>query len=183
MQRYIIHLDNKGFTINDAKNLLNKARSLSLKGSIIRDARVAHTHIEFDVSIEREKIKELLNHFEEISSLKRCIEIDEKNLEKDKAIRYARELFNEERYWECHEVLEGVWKNSKNDEKYTIQGIILIAAAFVHIQKEEIEIACNIFKRAIPKLRLDKYKGIEVVKLREIIDEIITNKKIIYFKI
>src|SRR5262249_30489999 len=49
----------------------------------------------------------------------------------------TRRLFNEERYWEAHEVLEGLWKQAKGDERQLLQGLILTAAALVHAQKDE----------------------------------------------
>ena len=40
-------------------------------------------------------------------------------------------------FGECHEALEGAWKQSIGDEKELIQGLILVAAALVHYQKDE----------------------------------------------
>ena len=44
------------------------------------------------------------------------------------------ELFNKEKYFEAHEVLEGEWhrQNRQND---FYKGLIQLAAVFVHIQK------------------------------------------------
>lgn len=179
----MIHLENKGFTRKDARELLKKARSIAINNSIIRDARVASKHIEFDVGIDKDAIDQLLDRLKEISSIKRCIEIDERELGKEQAVKYATELFNDERYWEAHEVLEGVWKNSKGDEKLVVQGIILIAAAFVHMQKEEYSIAYTILKRALPKLVLNNYQGIDVAMIREKVKDIINNKSTEFVKI
>ncbi len=179
----MIHLENKGFRVKDAKELLKKARSIAVSNSIIRDARVASKHIEFDVGIDKEKIDQLLDRLREIASIKRCVEIDERELSKDEAVRYAIELFNNERYWETHEVLEGVWKKSKDDEKLVVQGIILISAAFVHMQKEEDSIAYAILKRALPKLVMDRYQGLDIAMIREKVKSIIDNKSKEFFKI
>ena len=53
-------------------------------------------------------------------------------------IDHAIFLFNIERFWKSHEVLEGIWKESLGIEKRILNGIILIDAAFVHYQKNEI---------------------------------------------
>ena len=55
----------------------------------------------------------------------------------DEILSKGRWLFNAERYWECHEVLEGLWRQKKEGEKLLLQGIILICAAYVHHQKGE----------------------------------------------
>ena len=51
-----------------------------------------------------------------------------------------------------HEVLEGLWKISTGGEKDLLNGIILVAAAMVHFQKNEIGIGISILKRAMVKL-------------------------------
>jgi Domain of unknown function (DUF309) len=42
------------------------------------------------------------------------------------------ELFNEEAFWESHEVLEGPWRKNGSDFYH---GLILYASAFVHVQR------------------------------------------------
>ena len=46
--------------------------------------------------------------------------------------RYV-ELFNAEEFWEAHEALEDLWKESDND--LFLRGLIVFAAAFVHMQR------------------------------------------------
>ena len=74
------------------------------------------------------------------------------NLTKDNIIDHAIFLFNIERFWKSHEVLEGIWKESTGVEKRILNGIILIDAAFVHYQKNEIDIFVSILKRSLEKL-------------------------------
>jgi uncharacterized protein len=64
----------------------------------------------------------------------------------------ARALFNDERYWECHEALEGVWRTMAGPGRSYVQGVILVAAAFVHHQKGEDDVALSILRRARPQL-------------------------------
>ncbi len=80
----------------------------------------------------------------------------------------ARQLFNAERYWECHEVLEGLWRQRQGEEKRLLQGIILLCAAYVHHQKGEEPVALSILKRAIPQLEFSRpsYWGFQVQILK-----------------
>lgn len=41
-------------------------------------------------------------------------------------------LFNEERFWDAHEVLEGPWRRNRSP---FYRGIIIYASAFVHVQR------------------------------------------------
>lgn len=43
------------------------------------------------------------------------------------------ELFNNEEFWEAHEALEELWKETNNDLFF--RGLIVFAAAFVHVQR------------------------------------------------
>src|ERR671930_2630230 len=180
MERYIIHLKNQSYTPKDAKTLLNKARSLA-SDSIIRDSRVYTHYIEFDISLLKNKsIEDFLDKFTLIAPLSQYEQVVEKQLEKEKAIKYARALVNDERYWEAHEILEPVWKNSHEEEKDLLNGIILIAAAFVHDEKDESDICISILKRAMNKLSKANglYFDIDVDKLKDRVLKIIQKGQI-----
>ncbi len=86
----------------------------------------------------------------------------------EEAVREARVLFNAERYWECHEVLEGAWRNLTGDEKLFVQGVILVCAALVHHQKGQEQVALSVMRRALKQLSYsrDVYFGIQVGSLR-----------------
>ncbi len=45
-------------------------------------------------------------------------------------------LFNDEKFFEAHEVLEELWRHEKGVEREYYQGMIQIAAVFVHVQKK-----------------------------------------------
>ena len=49
------------------------------------------------------------------------------------ALREFVRLFNEEEFWECHEVLEGPWREHRSPFYH---GLILYASAFVHLQRK-----------------------------------------------
>jgi len=184
MKRYIVHLQNQGFGAKNAKDLLLKARSLD-DDAVIRDTRVSSKHIEFDLSIASEKLESLLEKLSKIAPLASCTEIAEKVVEKEHAIDHAKLLFNNERYWECHEVLEGVWKRVSGNEKELLHGIILTCAAFVHSQKDEDDTCLSILKRSLATLQDAKgiYYGIDTDRFRQTVENILATRSIQYFKI
>jgi predicted metal-dependent hydrolase len=106
-------------------------------------------------------------------------------MEKEEAIRRAIQLFNDEKYWGAHEVLEGVWKSATGTEKEVLNGIILVAAAFVHDEKDEPEICLSILRRAIKKLDSGSnvYHGIDVDRFAALVSEIINSGRIERFTI
>jgi len=96
----------------------------------------------------------------------------------------ARRLFNDERYWECHEVLEGVWRTKQGEEKRLLQGIILVCAAFVHHQKGEEAVALGVLGRAVKQLDYSEpeYGGFNVVDLKRRVGEIIQSREFSNFR-
>lgn len=185
MKRYIVHLHNQRFVARNAKELLRKAIRLAEDDAVIRDARVSSKHIEFDLSIASGKLESILEELSKIAPLASYTEIAEKEVEKDRAIEHAKSLFNSERYWECHEVLEGVWKRTSGNEKELLQGIILTCAAFVHSQKDEDDICLSVLKRALAKLQKASgiYHAIDIDQFGQRVANILETKKIQYFKI
>ena len=103
----------------------------------------------------------------------------------DQLFAESRDYFNAERYWECHEVLEGVWKVKQGDQKRLLQGIILVCAAFVHHQKGENEVALSVLGRAAKQLefRSPKYAGIDLASLRENVRRLLEKKQLSRFSV
>lgn len=97
----------------------------------------------------------------------------------------ARALFNAERYWECHEVLEGIWRQKRGEEKRLLQGIILVCAAFVHHQKGEQQVALGVLKRASRQLDYPaaEYGGFDVARLGREVEKMLVDKRITDFRI
>jgi hypothetical protein len=106
-------------------------------------------------------------------------------LPKDRLVAEARKYFNAERYWECHEVLESVWRNVTGDEKLFVQGVILVCAALVHHQKGEDTVALSVLKRATRQLRWehDAYYGINVRALQENVAKMLASGRLSVFNI
>jgi len=103
----------------------------------------------------------------------------------DEILSKARELFNAERYWECHEILESLWRQKQGDEKSLLQGIILVCAAFVHHQKGEEEVAFSVLGRGLRQLghRSGRYGVIDAGRMRERVEEILAQKKFHEFSV
>ena len=185
--RYMVYLENEKYFPKDATSILSLSRKILHDDKIvIRDVRVANHFLELDISIptpsEIEKIKSKL------SLISPIIEIDniiEKDLDKKESIKLARELFNNEKYWKTHEVLEGTWKHTQGDEKVLLNGIILVAAALVHYQKGELEICISIMKRALSKLNnsYGKYLDIDIDSLKNEVTDIVKSIKVSKFRI
>ena len=187
MIRFMVYLNNQQFSSLDANFILKKVRkSVGRHDVIVRDCRVSKFFIELDISICREeKIENIIDMLKEISSFKEFVEVKERVFKKKEAMERAIQLFNEEKYWWSHEVLEGIWKIASGSEKELLNGLILVAAAFVHDQKNEKEISLSILQRSLTKLSSSSgtYYAINVDIIKEKIKNIIENKQILRFTI
>ena len=182
----MLHLKNTRFVPEDSGHLLAKARQIcSGTNTIIRDSRVSTKYVEFDVSIDKSKLDDLVSHLNPIAPLDHAKHVVEEHIEKQDAIKLGVSYFNDERFWECHEILEGVWKNCYEGERDLVQGIILVAAALVHYQKFENDICLSILGRALDKLAKSNgmYHGINIDTLRSKVQAIKNSEKISLFSI
>jgi hypothetical protein len=183
----MLHLQNTiPYTPKHASMLLQRARELLEPEASIRDARISKRYIEFDTSIsEGMDMKTIIAKVEVIAPLAGYEEIVERHMEKDKAVERAVQLFNDERYWEAHEALEYVWKNAMGVEREILNGIILVAAAFVHDEKDEPDVCISILCRARKKLDpvSGNYHGININRIADMISEIINTGKVHRFTI
>ena len=183
----MLHLQNTvQYTPKHATTLLQRARELVEPEASIRDTRISKKYIEFDTGIpDSMDIKTIIVRLETIAPLASYEEILERHMEKDKAIARAVQLFNDERYWEAHEVLEYLWKNSKGVEREILNGIILVAAAFVHDEKDESDVCISILRRARKKLdhAIGNYHGINTNRIADMVSEIIDTGKVNRFTI
>jgi hypothetical protein len=186
MDRFMLHLTNKNFAPPDATILLRKARDLCKEHeATIRDSRVSSRYLEFDVSVDKKHLESLVSALSILGPLDHAKHIVEEDIEKEKAIDDGIFYFNNERFWECHEVLEGVWKKTFEGEKELLQGIILVAAAFVHYQKDENDICLSIFDRALQKLANSSgpYHKIDIDRFRKKVQTMRDTGKISTFSI
>lgn len=67
--------------------------------------------------------------------------------------KHGIELFNQREFFDCHEVLEEVWKNQPEPERQLTQGIIQIAVAYYHSLRANTAGAIKLLSRGIPRLK------------------------------
>jgi predicted metal-dependent hydrolase len=66
------------------------------------------------------------------------------------------ECFNQQLFYEAHEVLEELWlRDRRGADGHFYKGLIQLAGAFVHVQKNRLGPAANLFKLA--EANLGKY--------------------------
>jgi len=186
MDRFMVHLKNSAYTTKDAQSILLNSRDLSYGMNLtIRDCRVSSKFIELDVSVPKTNLELLLEKLLPIGKIDHFRHIIEEQIEKNQSIKDGIFYFNNERFWESHEALEGAWKQCQDDEKELIQGIILVAAAFVHYQKYENEICLSVLNRALKKLhgKSGEYHNVSIDSIKQNLIEMLDKKTISIFVI
>ena len=185
LERYMMHLENGGYDRTDAPQILRRARSLAGATVTVRDVRVAAAHIELDTTIPDGALQSTLELLQPLGGVVDARRVIDVVIPKEEAIREGIAYFNGERFWECHESFEGVWKECYEGEKDLVQGIILAAAGLVHYQKNEDAICVSIFGRALKKLArcTGTYHTIDVGRLRERLEAMIQSGRISTFEL
>jgi Domain of unknown function (DUF309) len=114
----------------------------------------------------------------------RDLNLPQHHLAPRETVDSARELFDAERYWEAHEVLEGLWRTLSGDEKAFVQGVILVCAAFVHHQKGEDEVAKGVLRRALRQLHLpEEYLGLDPARIANAAERILSDGRFRPFRL
>ena len=82
-------------------------------------------------------------------------------------IRDGLRLFNEQHFFEAHEVLEDVWHNERGEPRLFLQGLIQICAAFHHFQNGNARGAAELLHRGSDKMSRypDGFMGLESGRL------------------
>jgi predicted metal-dependent hydrolase len=98
----------------------------------LRKSRFAH-------HLRHGQIKRFMNKGERISQFVRDLEGDDVDFTGDVATHPCYRAFfrcwNEQRYYEAHDVLEHLWLNTDTDDNNFFKGLIQASGAFVHLQK------------------------------------------------
>lgn len=155
--RYLVRMAHPGtYQPADQAEWLARVRALTdpLKGKSI-NLRVTPVALEFDLFCSPEAdIQPFLSALEPLGKVVTCKRLDlpPGPVDPQAIVTEARRLFNEHRFWEVHEVLEGLWRTLKGPEKNLIQGLILIAAALVHVQKNEMKVVRPMLTDALQRL-------------------------------
>lgn len=85
------------------------------------------------------------------------------------------DLFNQGRFFECHEAWEEVWKRSDGEVKFFYQGLIQAAVAILHAQRGNLEGARSLYEKASAKLESipHEHMGLAIGELRAALAEFI----------
>ena len=67
-------------------------------------------------------------------------------------LREGIDLFNRERFFECHEMLEEAWLGASGEQRTFLQGLIQIAVAFYHLRRENLVGAGRLLTAGMEKL-------------------------------
>ena len=186
VERYMLHFKNNGFSPKDSRELIYRARDLaSDMDASVRVVRIARNFVEFDVGVKKEDLDTLVEKLSPIGVIDNIRHVFEEEIEKEKGISDGIYYFNNERYWECHEAFEGVWKQCFGKEKEILQGIILFAVAFAHAQEDDLRIGIGMLRRVLDKLGTSpsEYHSIDIDRLRKKAIEMQQEKKLTIFEI
>jgi hypothetical protein len=92
------------------------------------------------------------------------------------------ETFNQQHYWECHEVLEHVWLEDRQDPSRLVYwAIIQVAAALVHVREKNLIGARGMLNKAREKFQRAReahienaflYTFVEWQELRECVEKV-----------
>jgi uncharacterized protein len=76
-------------------------------------------------------------------------------------------LFNDGRYFECHEVLEAEWTSARGPRRLFLQALIHVAVALYHHGRENHVGAIRQMRKALRKLApcLPIYEGVDTARL------------------
>jgi len=166
----MLHLKNNGYGPEHSREVINKARDLTSNLNVsVRVARIARKFVELDVGVEKEDLDTLVEKLSPIGSIDNIRHVIEEKIDKEQGIKDGIFYFNNERFWECHEAFEGVWKQCFGTEKEIINGIILFAVAFAHAQEDELSIGIGMLHRVLEKLGTSPsiYHSIDIDRLRK----------------
>lgn len=86
----------------------------------------------------------------------------------EEALEIAVDLWDDERFFEAHELLEEVWHAAPEEDRLFWQGVIQVAVASCHHQRGNVAGAAAMFTKAADKLvgYPDVHHGIDVEQMR-----------------
>ena len=71
-------------------------------------------------------------------------------------------LFNQQKYWECHEVLEDLWKEDTQDNARLVYwAVIQVAASLIHYRQDKLIGAAGMIKKAKEKFQKAEKLNVE----------------------
>jgi len=179
--RFLVRLRNtQSFTPKDSGALTKAAYDrIKILNADVGNLRVSQAAIELDLLVPSKKamdlcLKRLIEDLGEPLTV-RELDLPAQISTPERAVETGIALFNEERYWESHESLEAAWRTATGAERKILQGIILLAASLVHLQKDDSEVALSIMKRANVKLPQEgTCYSIDLTKLKQRVNKLLS---------
>lgn len=195
LRRYLVRLENlRRYLPKEGLQLIIEFRKKTDPfNCVVKNLRITNVAIEFDLyasdqASKNSAIRALIGEYGKL--------LDERDLgdqtstvveDKGKVVNESIRLFNEQRYWECHETLEQIWrKETKTEEKAVQQGMILAASALVHAQKNEDDVCLGMIPRALEKLGKwsePLYYSLDVKELKDMLSRMQETKRIEYVRL
>ena len=88
----------------------------------------------------------------------------------DERFKRGLELFNREEFFESHEVIEGLWRETKDEFRDFYQGVIQAAAAMHHLKRGTLPGGISVFESAVERLK--RYPSVTMgLNVRKLIDD------------
>ena len=166
----MLHFKNKGYHPEHSREIINKARQLVSDMNVsARVARISSKIVEIDVGVEERDLDRLVEKLVTIGPIDNIRHVIEEDISIEQGVKDGIFYFNNERFWECHEAFEGVWKQCFGREKEIVNGIILFAVAFAHAQEDELSIGIGMLHRVLEKLGTSPsmYHSIDIDRMRD----------------
>jgi predicted metal-dependent hydrolase len=85
----------------------------------------------------------------------------------ESAFRHGIQLFNDGDFFECHEVLEDLWRPMQGPQRLFLQGVIHFAVALYHYQQNNVPGALRQLRKSLKKLAgyLPEFEGVDTATL------------------
>lgn len=135
----------------------------------VNDVRIGNRRVEVDLFLTSD-LEEAERRLSSLGQIEYSRPLSESSGDEASVIERGVGYFNDERFWEAHEALEAVWRAKEGREREALGGVILVAAAYVNLQRGRENRFHPILERAVAKLResgLDEYAGMDLAALRE----------------
>lgn len=189
--RFLVRLSNeRKYLPADRERLTSLAyEAVRGLGGDVGNLRVSSSAVELDLLLDSKPALEKAVQALEVkigpSVTVKQLDLANPPLGNTESIKLGLALFNEERYWESHEALEQAWRRITGSEKEILQGVILIAVALVHLQKNETDITVSIMRRAYDKLNPydGEYFGVDISILKSHVARMLSAGRPDFFKI
>lgn len=175
--RYLLIVANdKGYTPLHREYLLEILR----RYLTVPNIRVGSNHVEVEAwDLDLSRAAEIIEkNIGRIIEWKLIEEPEIESIDEEHLIKQYVELFNKERFWEAHNVLEMLWRRTGDRNA---QGLIMIAAAFIKIQENKIPEFLILAKRALEMVSDAKYFCIDLGDVKKKLAISLKNMKV--FKI